>query len=178
MMPDSLEVYSLRDLLTHAHQLRGIYDDSPLVVAALLRTILALLHRVYDGPRNRRAWQAIWTAGEFDAARLEGYFEHWQDRFDLFDAEHPFYQSVEPLEQDRTASLAVLVHEVASGSNATLFDHTTDEIELSFGPAAAARMLLTVHLYGFSGRVSGPAYFSDGPCARDILFFAEGDNFI
>lgn len=60
---------------------------------------------------------------------------------------------------------------VATGNNATLFDHSTDETELPLRAASAARMLLTVHLYGFSGRVSGPAYFSDGPCVRDILFF-------
>jgi CRISPR system Cascade subunit CasA len=166
--------YSLRDLLAQAHVLHSLYDDSPLVVAALLRMILALLHRVYDGPRNRREWQAIWTAGKFDVARLETYFDQWRRRFDLFDVEHPFYQSVDPIDQERTASLAVLVYEVATGNNATLFDHSTDETELPLSAVAAARMLLTVHLYGFSGRVSGPAYFSDGPCVRDILFFAEG----
>lgn len=107
-------------------------------------------------------------------ARIDRYFAQWRNRFDLFDAEHPFYQCADLIEQDRTASLAILVHEVASGSNATLFDHATDEVELSLSPASAARVLLTVHLYGFSGRVSGPAYFSDGPCVRDILFFAEG----
>ena len=97
--------YSLRDLLAQAHVLHSLYDDSPLVVAALLRMILALLHRAYDGPRNRREWQAIWTAGKFDVARLETYFDQWYSRFDLFDAEHPFYQSVDPIDQLRPPSL-------------------------------------------------------------------------
>ena len=69
-----LQEYSLRDLLVRAHELSGLYDDSPLVVAALLRTILALLHRVYDGPRNRGEWQTLWQAGQFDANRLDASF--------------------------------------------------------------------------------------------------------
>ena len=171
----SLQEYSLRDVLVRAHELNGLYDDSPLVVAALLRMILALLHRVYDGPRNRSEWQALWKAEKFDTGRLNHYFDEWSERFNLFGEKHPFYQCIEPFEQG-SASLAVLIHELSSGSNATLFDHTTDDAELSLDAAAAARMLPTVHLYGFSGRVSGPAYFSDGPCVRDVLFFAEGTS--
>jgi CRISPR system Cascade subunit CasA len=173
----TLKEYGLRELLAQAHHLRSLHDDSPLVIAAVLRMILALLHRIYDGPRNSREWEVIWAANDgFDMARIERYFVQWHSRFDLFDQEHPFYQCTEPIEKERTASLAILVHEVASGSNATLFDHATDEIELCLSPASAARMLLTVPLYGFSGRVSGPAYFSDGPCVRDILFLAEGSS--
>ena len=88
-----LQEYSLRELLVRAHELSGLYDDSPLVVAALLRMILALLHRVHNGPRNRSEWQALWQARQFDASRLDAYFTDWKNRFDLFDHEHPFYQT-------------------------------------------------------------------------------------
>jgi CRISPR system Cascade subunit CasA len=171
-----LQEYSLRDLLLHAHELRGLHDDSPLVIAAELRMLLALLHRVYDGPRNRREWQAIWQAGRFDTERIERYFAQWYDRFDLFGNAHRFYQAVGPLEENGAASLAALLYTFGAGGSATLFDHTGADPNLELTPAEAARLLLTVPLYGFCGRVSGPAYFGDGPCVRDVLFFAEGDS--
>lgn len=171
-----LQEYSLRDLLLQAHELRGLHDDSPLVIAALLRMILALLHRVHDGPRNRSEWQQIWQAGRFDEGRIDRYFAEWHERFELFGDEHRFYQSPEPLEEKGTAPLVVLLYVFGAGGNATLFDHTSADPEVELTPAAAARLLLTVHLYGFCGRVSGPAYFSDGPSVRDVLFFAEGDS--
>ncbi|RIK39307.1 MAG: type I-E CRISPR-associated protein Cse1/CasA [Chloroflexi bacterium] len=171
-----LQEYSLRDLLLQAHELRSLHDDSPLVIAALLRVILALLHRVYDGPRNRGEWQKIWQAGRFDAERIDRYFAEWRERFELFGSGHRFYQSPEPLEEKGTAPLVVLLYVFGAGGNATLFDHTSADPEVELTPAVAARLLLTVHLYGFCGRVSGPAYFSDGPSVRDVLFFAEGDS--
>lgn len=173
---DRLQEYSLRNLLVQAHALRNLHDDSPLVIAAQMRMILALLHRVYEGPRNRREWQQIWQAGRLDEERVDDYFAKWRERFDLFGDGHRFYQTLEALEENGTAPLTVLLYELASGSNATLFDHTTADTTIELTPSAAARMLLTVHLYGFCGRVSGPAYYVDGPCVRDVLFFAVGDS--
>ena len=118
-----LQEHSLRELLVRAHELSGLYDDSPLVVAALLRMILALLHRVHDGPRSRGEWQTLWQARQFDASRLDAYFDEWRDRFDLFDREHPFYQM--PTEVGQLNPVSTLVPEDARGVNATLFDHQT-----------------------------------------------------
>lgn len=171
-----LREYSLRELLVQAHNLRGLHDDSPLVIAAELRMILALLHRSYAGPANRREWQQIWQAGRFEEATIDRYFAQWHDRFELFGTGHRFYQAIEPLEERGTASLAVLLYAFGAGGSATLFDHSGADPDLELTPAAAARLLLTVPMYGFCGRVSGPAYFGDGPCVRDVLFFAEGDS--
>ncbi len=168
--------YSLRELLLHAHELRSLYDDSPLVIAAQLRMILALLHSVHDGPRNRGEWQKVWQLGRFDEDLLSKYFAKWHNRFELFGNEHRFYQTTEPIKDGTTASLVVLLYTFGAGGNATLFDHTSAEPVIDLTPSVAARLLLTVHIYGFCGRVSGPAYFADGPCVRDALFFAEGDS--
>lgn len=170
--------YSLRDLLAQAHALQSIYDDSPLVVAALLRMILALLHRVYDGPRNRRAWQAIWTAGKFDVARLETYFEQWHSRFDLFDAEHPFYQTIHAAVDEQIKPISTLLPELATGNNATLFDHTTDASDVALSPAEAARILITAHSFGLAGPCNPQLklYFTDGTTARGMIFLAEGNS--
>lgn len=169
-----LDEYSLRDLLAKAHELRSLHDDSPLVVAALLRMILALLHRVFDGPRDRSEWKTLWEAGQFDMAQIDAYFAEWRGRFDLFDKEYPFYQTTTPLEEQRTARITILQHETMY--NGSLFNHASVDLNPQFDAAMAARTLLTVPLYGFGGRVSGPSYFSNGPCARDILFFAKGET--
>ena len=86
---------SLRAALTNAHEWREIMDDSPLVVVALHRLLIAILHRVYRGPRNVEAWRAIQAHGRFDAASIGQYLDEWRPRFDLFDVEHPFYQVAE-----------------------------------------------------------------------------------
>ena len=45
----TLDELSLRDALVRAHELRALHGESPLVVAALYRLLLAVLHRVF-GP--------------------------------------------------------------------------------------------------------------------------------
>src|SRR5258708_1796114 len=82
---------SLREALLRAPALREIFDPSPLVTAALHRLLLAVLHRTH-GTADMAAWCAVWRRGEFDAAALNGYLDEWRPRFDLFDAERPFYQ--------------------------------------------------------------------------------------
>lgn len=171
-----LQEYSLRDLLVRAHELSGLYDDSPLVVAALLRTILALLHRVYDGPRNRGEWQTLWQAGQFDANRLDAYFAEWKDRFDLFSDEHPFYQMSPEVGQLNPVS--TLVPEAASGFNATLFDHQTELQVTELPPSAAARSVLVSQYFSLGGGQSGirGRNFRDSTLARGVLFYLTGTN--
>lgn len=160
----------LRQALVDARDFRELFDNSPLVMAATLRLLLALLHRVF-GPKDRSDWRALWKAGCFDANALDAYFAKWSNRFDLFDKEHPFYQVAE--EPQRPASIGALLYELFS---ATLFEHTLHDAGVTLSPAAAARTLLVAQMYGFGGRVSGPAYFTEGPHTRDILFFAAGDS--
>lgn len=169
-----LREYSLRELLLHAHELRTLHDDSPLVIAATLRMILALLHSAHNGPYDRGEWKGIWQRGHFEDDLINDYLIKWHDRFDLFSSEHPFYQSTKSI--GTKAPLTVLLYAFGAGGSATLFDHTSAEPIVDITPSTAAKLLLTVHLYGFCGRVSGPAYFADGPCVRDALFFAEGDS--
>lgn len=173
-----LEEYSLRDLLAQAHKLSGLHDDSPLVVAALLRMILALLHRIFDGPRNRSEWKAIWEAGEFDMAKIDGYFSEWRGRFDLFDKAHPFYQTSEAAADGQEKKVSTLLPELATGNNATLFDHTTDAAEIELSCAEAARVLVASQSFGLAGPCNPKLklYFTDGTAARGIIFMCEGNS--
>ena len=173
-----LQEYNLRELLIRAHELRALYDDSPLVVAALLRMILALLHRVHDGPRNRSEWQALWQAGKFDVARLDGYFDIWHDQFDLFGTEHPFYQATDAGSDGQEKPISTLLPERATGNNATLFDHTTDASNIALSCAEAARVLIAAQSFGLAGPCNPKLklYFTDGTAARGIIFMAEGNT--
>lgn len=59
----------LLDTLTRAHELREMADPSPLVTVALHRLLLAIVHRLLDGPASYDAWCAVWNAGQFDSAQ-------------------------------------------------------------------------------------------------------------
>lgn len=163
----------LRDALVGAHDLHELGGESPLVTAALHRLLLVVLHRVF-GPEGYDAWYGLWQAGRFDPATLDAYFAQWRERFDLFHPVRPFYQAAD--ERVKPKSLTSLVHDVASGNNATLFDHHTDEGGLTLRPAQAARFLLVAQAFGLAGLSGLPQKFTDGPCARGIIFLVQGDT--
>lgn len=164
----------LREILTRAHELRELGGDSPLATAALYRLLLALMHRVINGPEGYDAWAALQEAGRFDAASIETYLTRWRERFDLFHPQHPFYQKAD--ERFKPKSLTALVHDAASGNNATLFDHHTDAGDLALTPAQAARALLAAQAFGLAGLCLPGTPFTDAPCARGIIFLAQGDT--
>jgi CRISPR system Cascade subunit CasA len=164
---------SLRGALGRAHEMCELYGESPLVTAALYRLLVTVLHRVF-GPKDLGAWDALWNTGHWDAGQLDAYFEQWQHRFDLFDDQYPFYQA--PDERVKLKSVASLIHDVASGNNATLFDHHTDDRGLVLTPAQAARMLIAAQVFGLAGLSGLPQKFTDGTCASGIVFLVQGDN--
>jgi CRISPR system Cascade subunit CasA len=165
---------SLRQALAQAHELRELHGESPLVVAALYRLLLAVLHRVY-GPAGREAWKELWQAGRWPAEPLEAYLSQWAGRFDLFDAERPFFQSADDRVQPK--SVARLAQEVASGNNPTLFDHHTDAGGITLSAAAAARLLVASQTFGLAG-LSGIRQVShtDAICTRAIVFLVQGES--
>src|SRR5436309_116204 len=89
-------LYGLLETLSRANKFKEIRDASPLVTVSLHRLLLAVLHRVF-GPESPDAWAQMWQRGEgkFDTAALEDYLKcpDVYPRFDLFDDEHPFYQT-------------------------------------------------------------------------------------
>ncbi len=163
----------LRDTLVQAHELRELGGESPLVTAALYRLLLAIAHRLF-GPADYDAWDALWQAGRFDPEPLDAYFTQWRERFDLFHPTRPFYQAADP--RVKPKSLTSLVHDVASGNNATLFDHHTDEGGLTLRPSEAARFLVAAQAFGLAGLSGLPQKFTDGTCARGIIFLVQGDT--
>ena len=172
IQPDEQPVeLSLRLALAQAHQLREIAGETPLVTAAVYRLLLAVLHRVF-GPASRAEWQALWQAGEWDANRLESYWQRWGERFDLFDAQRPFYQAADP--RVKPKSVINLVPHMASGNNATLFDHHTESGGAMLTPAQAGRVLLVAQTFGLAGLSGLEQKFTDGAWGRGVIFFVTG----
>ena len=184
-MPDGSHVeLSLRDTLLQAHGICEIFDQSPLVTAALHRLLLAILHRNF-GPASRSEWQTLWRAKRFDSARLNSYFSEWHDRFDLFDAKRPFYQVAEledesekPKNARKIKEVEVndLLPELARGNTSTLFDHTTDKGSPSLSPPEAARKILALQSYKLGGLSGLASNYVDAPIARAVCFLVGGET--
>lgn len=167
------DTLNLRDTFAQAHQLRTIAGDSPPVTAALHRFLLVILHRVF-GPEDEKAWADLWQKDMLDMVALDAYLDKWKHRFDLFDKEHPFYQAADA--RVKSKSIISLSHEYASGNNATLFDHHTEDGGEELMPAQATRILITAQAFGLAGLSGIDQKFTDGTCAGGILFLVQGDT--
>jgi CRISPR system Cascade subunit CasA len=160
--------------LARAPELREVDDSSPLVTISLYRLLLAILHRNF-GPKDMETWHDLWQRGAWDTAILDAYFDHPEryHRFDLF-GERPFYQSAS-LDTATPEPIALLAHELASGNNATLFDHTFEAEPPTVSAAQAARYLLAYHGFAFGGRITGEAVSGKaGPLVKEALVLVRG----
>jgi CRISPR system Cascade subunit CasA len=166
-------LYSIGQALTQAHRLQSIAGDSPLETASLYRLLLAVLHSALRGPESASAWYELWQAGSWDAPWLHSYLDRWRHRFDLFDAEHPFYQARD--ERVKPKSIISLAMDMVSGNNAALFDHHTEEVPTMLDAPKAARVLITAQTFGLGG-LSGlkEDKFTDAPWGRGVVFLLEG----
>lgn len=137
---------------------------------ALHRLLLAILHRNF-GPPGRKAWFDLWKRGSWDEKKLSDYFRRWDERFELFHPERPFYQAPE-MEGVGSEPVSVLVQELSSGNNATLFDHTFDASNLALTPSTAARALIAQQTCAIAyGRGYSPGPL--GIRAYSVLFEGE-----
>ena len=146
-----VRVVGLADALASAHKLAEITDESPLVIAALHRLLLAILHRNL-GPPDTETWGNLWKQDRFPSELLEAYWTTWESRFNLFDDIYPFYQSASISVNDEPRTTAILEFHRSSGGNATLADHTTDDRSPVMSPAEAARALITHQTFALGGR--------------------------
>jgi CRISPR system Cascade subunit CasA len=187
------ELIGLHTALIHAHELREIHGDTPPETAALHRLLLTVLYRVFNPDED---WGNLWQAVDFDIHKIEGYLHNDKiyRRFDLFDAEYPFFQLAQNAPawtKYKTVTISNLRAHYASGNDAVLFDHRTKDAGLGIQPddeecgtvltaAEAARALITQQAFGFAG-LNDPSApnkadksFSNAPCARGVVFLLEG----
>ena len=169
----------LYDTLVRAHGIREIFDSSPLVVAALHRLLLAILHRNF-GPASLTDWKKLWERGCWDEVALRGYFNRWRHSFDLFHPKRPFYQAPEMKNDEEQPiqkhPIHLLALEASAGNNPTLFDHSLSTTPATFTPARAARYLLARQGYSIGFGKSNPFYFKDSPLIRGYSILILGDS--
>ena len=176
MLDGTASDLGLLETLTRAHEIREVFDPSPLITVALHRLLLAILHSNF-GPGCVEEWKAIWDTGHFHKGVLEDYFQQWHNRFNLFDEEQPFYQVAEFGEvKVKLVPISDLLPETARGNNPSLFDHTFDDTCLPLQPGAAARGLVALYSFKLGGLSGLESNFVDAPSARNVLFLVLGDD--
>ncbi len=164
---------SLRDVLLEAHNIREVFDDSPLVTVALHRLLLAILHRNF-GPASFGEWKELWNCGKWDGQAITKYLEKWRHRFDLFDQTRPFYQ-VKRMANAGLQPTTLLALEI-SGSQATLFDHNFDAAPPVMSAASAARYVIARQAFSIGFGRSEPFYLQDSTLVRGLTFLVFGNN--
>lgn len=90
-----VEEVSLRDVFARAHELRSIVGEVPTQTFAIMRLLLAILHRAVDGPADDVTWGKLWEQPALPGAGVSAYLDHFRHRFDLLSTETPFYQVAE-----------------------------------------------------------------------------------
>jgi CRISPR system Cascade subunit CasA len=163
----------LRDVLVRAHEIREMVDGSPLVTVSLHRLLLAILHRNF-GPETFEDWKTLWQRGQWDAETLDAYVTQWRHRFDLFDAERPFYQSTSLEDGTKVHPPALLAMERAAGNNPTVFDHSFAGGSAPISPAEAARQLVARQAFSLGGGVAKPFNLAHATLTAGFTVLALG----
>lgn len=174
-MDEVTKTVSIRDALVNASHYQRVSAHLPHANAALMRLLLAILHRVF-GPADSDAWNELWLAQCFNPQALDTYFSKVRPRFDLFDSQHPFYQQRHPQVEEKPAQ--ALLQAIGGGDTFTLFDHCMDESPFTLSPADAAVLLITAQAFSLAGLCHPQLklVYTDAPCSRAVVFLAEGKN--
>lgn len=175
MSSGEVREFSLKDLFRKATGIRDLVDPSPLVRVALYRLLLAILYRTHA--EAAEDWPALWDEGWGEGAILD-YLEKWRGRFDLFSPEYPFYQRPDIDTGKKVAPVTKLSHELVSGNNKQLPDHSRDDDPPGITPARAARLLVGCQAWGIGGGVSGGGRpnFTSAPLPKGACMVPLGAN--
>ena len=145
---------SLLTVFREAADIAGIHGEIASQDVAILRLLLAVCHRVMDGPEDLDVWEDYWRDPGSLGRDAVDHLERHRERFDLRDPERPFFQ----VAGIHTASgklwgLKSLIADVPN--NNPLFTTRIAEGLESIGWAEAARWLVHVHAFDPAGIRSG-----------------------
>ncbi len=197
ILPDGeREELSIKETFERTLEIQEIFDPSPLVTVAIHRLLLAILHRNF-GPANETEWAKLWNdgKGDWDKAKLTTYLDKWHGRFGLFDGKYPFYQcatipisatDAKSKPKSYAKSVSNMVHELATGDNATLFDHSIEDNPRALSCAEAARLLVAFQTFAVGGLITfesgqdrkkfGSA--DNAPLVKGAVILVKGDNLL
>lgn len=99
------KMVSLRELLLHSQEYRGLAGESDPQDAAVLRILEGIVHplltryepsgekcQITDLREARTRWAKVWRQGSLPKEPVNQYLDEWYDRFWLVDDERPFMQ--------------------------------------------------------------------------------------
>lgn len=192
---------SILQTFQDASQIRCLQGDIPQQVLPILRLLEAILYRTLPTQEDEGEglsevetldlWKRLWERGKFDTEPIEEYLDYSGARFDLMDADHPFFQ-VAGLEYVGKGSDGVgeLVADVPK-SEKFLFSMRNKDQVTDLSLAEAARWLVFQQSYatagiktpvkGYSRAKSGKAYAPKGLGGTGLLgaeggVYLEGGN--
>ncbi|MFN8079398.1 MAG: type I-E CRISPR-associated protein Cse1/CasA [Kineosporiaceae bacterium] len=151
---------SLLTLVRDADRAASIVGDLPTQSFAILRLMLAILHRSLRrpdggaGPADVATWRSLGSDPDLMAARATTYLNVFRDRFDLFHPEQPFFQVADlATGKGEVSGLDKLIADVPNG--APFFTTRIGPGIECITAAEAARWLVHVHAFDPSGIRSG-----------------------
>ncbi|MFI5560814.1 type I-E CRISPR-associated protein Cse1/CasA [Amycolatopsis japonica] len=145
---------SMLEVFEQAPRLAVIGGEVSTQAFAITRLLLAFLHRAVDGPEDQPAWARLWDKTELPMGQIKKYAHKVRHRFDLFDAQAPFFQ-VPGLRtaKNEVSGLEKIVADVPNGEPLFTTRSASDLSRIS--AAEAARWLVHAHAFDPSGIKSG-----------------------
>jgi CRISPR system Cascade subunit CasA len=145
---------SILEVFERSTELIRLGGEVPTQGFAIMRLLLAFLHRAVDGPQDQQEWLELWQADELPMDEIRDYAARWHHRFDLFHSETPFFQ-VPDLRTGKAQVDGVkkIIADVPDGE--PLFTTRSPENLARITAAEAARWLVHAHAYDTAGIKSG-----------------------
>ena len=144
---------SLRTALSEAHRIRRLSCELPTQDFAILRLLLAVLHRAIDGPKNSDVWADLWDDDQLPGQAIDAYLDRYAHRFDLLHPTTPFYQvaTLRPAKADADddVDLRKLITDVPDRFPTGAMRRFTGLDAITY--ADAARWLVHAHAFDASG---------------------------
>ncbi len=169
----------LDELFAGADTIADVEGDAPHVRLALLRLLVAILHRALHGPRDYEEWEALLWSGKGGFDKAAEYVHQHEASFELLDPRRPFLQCPS-LPDALSVPVAKLVPSLASGNNRVWFDHTSVRRPAALTAAEAARWLVALQAFDpgglKTGFPSGRMASQDAPLAGQLVVMPEGST--
>lgn len=154
--PAGHEIVSLREAFRRSRELRALAGDLPTQDAAVLRLLLAILHRSVGAAATKAEehWEWLRSQPSLLLPEVDGYLEHVRDRFDLLSPSEPFMQ-VAAMTARQGSGLVKLIPDVPDGIPFFSTRGGSELASLTF--AEAARWLVHCQAYDPAGIKTGMA---------------------
>jgi CRISPR system CASCADE complex protein casA len=152
---------SLKQLFDESNSIRKIHSGDATTDVAILGVAVAIFFRAVlenteeygELYREPKKWiQNIFSGGSEQLYFVQDYLKKYQDRFNLFDAERPFMQVAD---LHTSKGEVKPVSRLVLDSESEYFSMRAEQALTSLSYAEAARYLVTVQAYDYSGIKSG-----------------------